>query len=135
MIKCTKCVRGAQPWLWPQTLPSLLTPGGPARRRRPDLRFWGKHSVWVMPMEAWLRSGRRTGNTSGLCPEGKRRHRCDFPVAQAHACRIREERCVAWPPGWVSMERMRDPKLRRKSESAVRSLAEVEEGKECSFHS
>lgn len=74
----------------------------------------------AMLTEAWLNSGRRTGRTSGLCPEGKRRHRCDFPVAQAHAYRIREETCAAWPLGWVLMERKRGLKLRRKPHRAVR---------------
>lgn len=97
-------------------------------RRRPDLRFWGKHSVSAMLLEAWPRSGRRTGSTSGLCPEGKTRRRCDFPVAQARACRIRAERCAAWSPGWVLTERTRGRKLWRRPQSAVRSLEEAEEG-------
>lgn len=61
----------------------------------------------AMLTEAWLSSGRRTDRTSGLCQEGKRRHRCDFPVAQVHADRIQEEKCAAWPLGWVSTERRR----------------------------
>ena len=82
----------------------------------------------AMLTEAWLNSGRRTGRTSGLCPEGKRRHRCDFPVAQAHAYRIREETCAAWPLGWVLMERKRGLKLRRKPHRAVRNLPDTGKG-------
>ena len=79
----------------------------------------------AMPTAASTNSERKTGRTSGPCPEGETRRRYDFPVAQAHACRIREEMCVAWSLGWVSMARTRGPKLRTKSESAVSSPAEV----------
>lgn len=82
----------------------------------------------VMQTEAWLNSGRRMGRTSGLCLEEKTMHRFDFPVAQAHAYRIREEMYAAWSLGWAWTGRKRGPRLRRKPQSAVRRLAEVEGG-------
>lgn len=108
-----------------RALPSLATPGGSPAGRGPDLRFWRECSVLEMPTAASGNSGRETGRASGPCPERETRRRYDSPAARAHACRIREETCVAWSLGWVSMARTRGPKLRRKPGSAVSSLAAV----------
>lgn len=83
-----------------------------------------------MRTEAGPNSGRRTGRTAGLCLEGTTMHRFDFPVARAHAYRIREETCAAWSLGWAWTGRKRGPRLRRKPQSAVRRPAEGEGGTE-----
>lgn len=124
----------AAPAVYSQTPPSLPEPGGAPHRRGPDLRLWRLRSAPGMLKEAWLHSGRRTGSTSGPCPEGKRRHRRGFPVAQAHAYRTREETCAAWPLGWVSMESKSGLKLWRKPQGVVRSLPEMQEGRVGVFH-
>lgn len=69
--------------------------------------------------EAWLRSVRGVGQTSGLYPGDTRTSEAGLLASRAHAYRTQEETLAAWSLGLGLTEKTRGLKLERKKKDII----------------